>query len=262
MGLRTLTRQFFLNRGIHISPTSTDQEMECFIEKLHPISCDIPLIRVGSNGDGGYLVPDDLDQIVACFSPGVAETSDFELNLAERRIPCFMADYSVDGPLVKHDLFRFEKKFLGSVNNDQFITLESWINQSLVGAGDMIMQMDIEGSEYDVILSTSSACLRRFRSIVIEFHSLDMIFSRDGYKLASLVFEKLLADFCVVHIHPNNCRRLSRIRGYLVPPVLEFTFHRKDRIQNAKPVISLPHPLDVRCVTSRPEITLPRQWYA
>jgi hypothetical protein len=236
--------------------------MERFISKLRPVSSDISLIRIGGDGDGGYLVPDDFDQIVACFSPGVADSSDFELDLAERQIPCFMADYSVNGPSVNHDLFRFEKKFLGSTDNDQFMTLESWINQSSVGAGDMILQMDIEGSEYDVILSTSSAYFRRFRTIVIEFHSLDMIFSRHGYQLASLAFDKLLADFSVVHIHPNNCRRMSRMRGYLVPPVVEFTFHRNDRIKNAKPVTALPHALDARCVPDRPELILPRQWYA
>ncbi len=262
MGLRTLTRQFFLDRGTYISPSSTDQEMDRFIANLRPVSSDIPLIRVGGEGDGGYLVPDDFDQIVACFSPGVADSSDFELDLAKRQIPSFMADYSVDGPSVKHDLFHFEKKFLGSVDSDQFMTLESWINQSLVSLGDMILQMDIEGSEYDVILSTSSAYFRRFRTIVIEFHSLDMIFNPHGYQLATLVFEKLLADFSVVHIHPNNCRRLSQMRGYSVPPVVEFTFHRKDRIKNAKPVTALPHELDARCVPDRPELILPRQWYA
>lgn len=260
MGLRTFTRQFFLDRGIHISSSSTEQEVERFISKLRPVSSDIPLIRVGGDGDGGYLVPDDFDQIVACFSPGVADSSDFELDLAKRHIPCFMADYSVDGPSEKHDLFRFDKKFLGSADNDQFMTLESWINQSSVGAGDMILQMDIEGSEYDVILSTPSAYFRRFRTIVIEFHGLDMIFSRSGYNFASLAFEKLLVDFSVVHIHPNNCRRLSRMRNCLVPPVVEFTFHRKDRIKNPKPVTALPHALDVKCVPDRPEIPLPRQW--
>lgn len=36
------------------------------------------LIRLGPNGDGGYLVPDDLTGIEACFSPGVCATSEFE----------------------------------------------------------------------------------------------------------------------------------------------------------------------------------------
>ncbi|WP_294610046.1 hypothetical protein [uncultured Roseovarius sp.] len=31
------------------------------------------LVRIGGDGDGGYMMPDDFDGITHCFSPGVAE---------------------------------------------------------------------------------------------------------------------------------------------------------------------------------------------
>ena len=36
------------------------------------------LIRIGSKNDGGYLVPDDLKNINACFSPGVDLNVNFD----------------------------------------------------------------------------------------------------------------------------------------------------------------------------------------
>ena len=48
------------------------------------------LIRVGSKNDGGYLVPDDLKNINACFSPGVDLNVSFETDLALKKIHLFV----------------------------------------------------------------------------------------------------------------------------------------------------------------------------
>jgi hypothetical protein len=49
------------------------------------------MIRLGREADGGYLVPDDLSGIVACFSPGVDVIAAFELDLQRRQTPRLMA---------------------------------------------------------------------------------------------------------------------------------------------------------------------------
>jgi len=35
--------------------------------------------------------------------------------------------------------------------------------------------MDIEGSEYNVLLNTSNTCISKFRIMVIEFHGLERL---------------------------------------------------------------------------------------
>ena len=45
------------------------------LTRLYPYDSGHTLLRLGPNGDGGYLVPDDLDGITHCFSPGVAAVS-------------------------------------------------------------------------------------------------------------------------------------------------------------------------------------------
>ena len=65
--------------------------------------------RLGPDGDGGYLVPDDLAGIEYTFSPGVSTESGFEAALAARGQRVFLADYSVDGPAEANANFAFEK---------------------------------------------------------------------------------------------------------------------------------------------------------
>ena len=48
----------------------TAEIVEVF-QLLKPKASKTPLIRIGGDGDGSYLVPDDLEGITACFSPGV-----------------------------------------------------------------------------------------------------------------------------------------------------------------------------------------------
>ena len=43
------------------------------IKKISPVDSGRKMIRLGPDKDGGYIIPDDLEGITACFSPGVAD---------------------------------------------------------------------------------------------------------------------------------------------------------------------------------------------
>jgi len=231
------------------------------VRRLSPIKSSQQLIRIGPNGDGGYLVPNDLDSISALFSPGVSTVSGFEKNCAEMGIKVFLADKSVEAPAEDDSNFVFTKKFVGSIEDEDFMTLESWITSSLSDAdkGDLMLQMDIESAEYESILSLPDFLLRRFRIIIIEFHWLDHLWSRPFFDLASRAFSKLLQHHSCVHIHPNNCCGSFVYDGLEMPKVAEFTFLRNDRGLLSKHATSFPHPLDVDNTTN-PSICLPECW--
>jgi hypothetical protein len=110
-----------------ISRATNYEDLDQFFISINPISTDHGLIRLGGETDGGYLVPNDLEGIKVCFSPGVSETANFEFDLANKGIHCFLADYSVESPPIKNDLFHFEKKYLGLAENLVYTTLESWV---------------------------------------------------------------------------------------------------------------------------------------
>ena len=121
----------------------------------------------------------------------------------------------------------------------------------------MLLQMDIEGAEYQVILDTPSDILRKFRFLVIEFHGFNRLAHTHSYDLISTTFYKLLKDFKVVHVHANNCCKAVKINGVEIPPVMEFTFVRKDRFIKSDNEIKLPHRLDQKNVTQNREVNLP-----
>jgi hypothetical protein len=242
------------------TPTAASDLMR-FITKLRPQNCGIDLIRIGARGDGGYLIPDDLEGIEYCFSPGVYTSSAFETHLADLGIRSFLADYSVDGPAIPRPEFTFDKKFIGAMDRGNFITLASWKAKHLHDyTGDLILQMDIEGTEYEVILTCPDILLGQFRIIVVEFHYLDWLFDPFSFRLISACFDKLLEIFQVVHIHPNNGDGSVRVGKIIIPRLLEFTFLNRKRVRHATPQQSFPHPLDADNAPG-PTLALPKCWY-
>jgi hypothetical protein len=121
--------------------------------------------------------------------------------------------------------------------------------------------MDIEGAEYPVICDTSSETLDKFRILVIEFHGLDSLFNRMFFDLIYLTFTKILKNFEVVHIHPNNYSKPIECNGVAIPPFMEFTFLRKDRITQKGKNLSFPHKLDRANLSQYADFALPKCWY-
>jgi hypothetical protein len=233
------------------------------IRTLRPQDCGIDLIRVGGGGDGGYLIPDDLEGIEYCFSPGVGAETSFEGALADRGIRSFLADASVDAPAIGRPEFVFDKKFVGAADRGEYFTLKTWKEKYLSGyASDLLLEMDIEGSEYEVILNAPECLLSQFRIAVIEFHLMDRLFDRFGFKVISSCFEKLLEFFYVAHIHPNNCSVVATAGTLEIPREMEFTFINRKRVGATKPRLEFPHKLDADNIPWLAPIALPRCWYA
>jgi hypothetical protein len=257
--------QVMLNFGLsaHASRAVDVSTVTSFIRSLKPVHVQHSLIRVGGESDGGYLIPNDLEGIDFCFSPGVSSYAPFEIDLEKRGIKSFLADYSVDRAPFGLSEAAFLKKYIGGRVDDIYITLDSWINGVLgANGGDLILQMDIEGSEYEAILATSEETLSRFRIIVVELHNLHRLFDRVDYGLMATALAKITNRFHVVHLHPNNFAPALHRHGIAIPDLLEVTFLRKDRAFVEMSALVYPHPLDRRCSRIRSDFTLPKCWYS
>lgn len=250
-----------LKRKILYRPPNKDKILD-LISTLRPKITDKQLIRLGGDKDGGYLVPNDLNNIEACFSPGVGNISSFEYSCADLGMKIFMADASVTNPVPEDDQFQFIQKFVGKSNGSDFITLERWMQSTGInGKKDLILQMDIEGSEFEVLNCTSVNTLKRFRIIIVEFHKLHQLWNPLYFYKAKKAFKKLLENHICVHIHPNNCCGNRTINDIDFPVVAEFTFIRKDRVKELGMVTSLPHILD-QDNTDQVKLSLPKIWYS
>lgn len=207
---------------------------------LVPKYCPYPLIRIGGDKDGAYLIPDDLKGIKHCFSPGVNEIKTFEDELSqEYGIQSHMCDFSTDLKRLKTKLIKkyqtFDKKWLDPSLFRNNISLDSFINKySKNSSDDLILQIDIEGSEYINFLSLSEKNLQRFRIIAVEFHGFKRLRSKkDWEKLICPTLYKLDKNHVCVHVHANNCcgYYIDSDSKLNIPDVMEVTFLRRDRFK-------------------------------
>jgi hypothetical protein len=250
--------------NIYMGRATSKEKVSTLIEKLHPFRTNKELIRLGPNGDGGYLVPNDLKGIKACFSPGVDKVSEFELACLNYGMEIFMADKSVDSVNldIPPDRYNFIKKFIGCTNNEDFITMDEWVQTSLPNddSSDLLLQMDIEGAEYESIINISDSLMHRFRIMVFEFHAFDKIWQPEFFHFINITFEKILQTHLCVHIHPNNYYGICTRYGIPIPRIAEFTFLRKDRAIFNEYETKFPNALDYDN-TLNEHIKLPKNWY-
>ena len=219
--IRTGIQRLVARNEVFVGGLAAKADVFAAIPLLRPVAIQTPLIRIGGQGDGGYLLPDDLNEIDACFSPGVDDVATFETQLArDHQIPRFLADASVDKAPSEHPLITFEPKFIGSDLSENFIGHEDWITQRQAGTGDLLLQMDVEGAEFDIFVHMSDTTLMRFRTIVIELHHLHNLFSRGALPLLTSFFRKLIKFHKVVHLHPNNSAPVVTRNNITVPPLL------------------------------------------
>lgn len=237
------------------------KELNELIQSLRPVKTNFELIRIGGANDGGYLVPNDLAGITACFSPGVDVTATFEKDLWDRGIGSHLADASVDGAPDGLIPLSFTKKYLGGVDNDTYMTLERWMSKNTKWDKDLILQMDIEGAEYATILSVPSGFLLQFRIIVMEIHHAHSWFGQVPWDIVKTFFAKLTKYYHVVHIHPNNNCPFVSVDGFMIPDTFEITLLRRDRSPAVGFADQFPHPLDAPNVLDKPDRPLPEGWY-
>lgn len=241
---------------------SSEQQLSDFHASYTIFDTDKELIRIGGSGDGGYLIPDDLVGVSAVFSPGVAAVADFEKHFADRGIKCFLADASVKSPPIQHENFEFVSKFVHSgPTSGDWVNFQSWVGENSKIGEDLILQMDIEGGEWEILDSATPELLRRFRIVVLELHGMHQLAYKLAFQTIDRVFRKLTNEFEIVHIHPNNAERALNAYNFDLAPLLEVTLLRKDRIHTKKAVSILPRQLDRDNVKTYPTTYLDDRWF-
>lgn len=248
------------------TPRSSREEVFAAIRPLRAINCGIPLRRMGGDNDGGYLVPDCLEGLKFCFSPGVSDNSSFELECADLGMDVFLADASVVRAAETHERFTFIKKFIDSYSHDEFVSFREWFEASAVLPDtEGILQMDIEGFEYRVLSAIEPEMLKRFRVIVLEIHEVHLLWSKPFLDRFTDVFSRIGQDYACIHVHANNCHPVVKCQGITLPMTVEVTLLRKDYVaentaENHR--FEFPHDLDQPNLAHKKDIKLGREWSA
>ena len=222
-----------------------------FVQSIEPVNNGFNLIRVGPDSEGSYLLPDDLDGIRLNISPGVGETWQFESALLNSfNIPSLMIDASVDKPDNLPKEIEFLNHFLVPISgSNSGVSISELVSQAALKYGedaDLLLQMDIEGAEFDCLKWVEERDLDKFRILAIEFHDMELWVQNSFFtRTIEPVFERLLERFDVVHSRANNHARTFFYKGYFIPSALELTFHRKDRFKGPREARHLPTELDI-----------------
>ncbi|CAN2170738.1 Methyltransferase FkbM [Candidatus Nanopelagicaceae bacterium] len=221
-----------------------------FVRSISPVDNGHHLRRMGPPSDGSYLLPDDLREIALNISPGVGKTFQFEKALLDEfQIPSIMLDASVESPINLPKEIEFVAKFVFPQNNSgEGISINELVTLATVKLGDeadFMLQMDIEGAEYEILKYIKTQDLLRFRILAIEFHDMELWVQNAFYsRTVDPIFSKLLEYFDVVHSRSHNSSHTFYYKGFFIPSALELTFHRKDRSSSQNGFRQLPSVLD------------------
>ena len=227
------------------------------LKTLKPYETGWDLCRLGGEEDGAYLVPNCIGGIERCFSAGVCNFVAFENDLARVfAVPSSTCDPEDTGlPTGSHRLITFGQFKLSSQNSEGELTLDEWVNrESDPHEASLMLSMDIEGSEYEVIMNCTDETLNAFRIITLEMHCLHMIWENRFRDYFLGMIKKLTRFHDIVHMHPNNgtVYRVSNVEVDFYTCVELTLLHKSYRKQ--PPVLKqiIRHSLDITNVTSKP----------
>ena len=201
--------------------------------------------RYGNEGDGGYVIA-DMDIVYDCYiSAGIGDEESFSRDFLKKhnyigKQHSYAFDASMeDYPWEYTKDIQFIKKYIrffdGGGNTNLKKTIHNYNN--------IFLSMDIEGYEYEWLLSLEESELKRFKQIVIEIHGTDCDncsncpewmddFHYSGAKIPLqdkiTALKKLSETHYLIHAHPNNCGGGSMVNGVFVPRVIELTYIAKE----------------------------------
>ncbi len=237
-----------------------------FFNLLKPIKLNnLELQRYGNQyGDGGYILPNDLQNIEYLFSLGVGTQYSFEEDMNNRNIKCFLADYSVETSSFENSNLNFYKKYIKAYNSKNSLRFEDWKDQCLKSdkRGEFIIQVDIEGDEYQVLLSINNDTFERTKYLIIEYHFLTKIFDLKIGNLIMSALKRVSEKFYPMHLSINNTSSILNKHNVNIPHTLEVSYINKKYVNNFEFLKDPNHHLNRPNISNRDTIEVPREFFS
>jgi len=215
-------------------------------------------VRIGSEADGGYVMPSCSLKSNLLISIGVGGETSFDVALASGGANVLQFDHTIEQTPVQHPNIHFYRRGWAPKDEGDLVSLQTMMSlANWQTESHAILKFDTEGAEWNALAACKSSDLARFEVITGEFHNLHNVMHRDFFNGVKLVWEKLTLTHQPIHIHPNNATGIVLVLGIPIPPLLEITFMRKSSATfGGHSIEPIPGPLDRPNMADRPDLCL------
>ena len=237
---------------------SSQQRVLTTLRKLRPQAADgYQKVRIGTFGDGGYVMLNDFEGVEAAYSLGIKDDVAWDRDVAARGIDIYQYDHTIDALPEQNDRFHWSKIGIAKEPGGNLDTLPNLIKSNgHAESSDLILKCDIEGHEWDMLCGMTAEQLGQFRQIVIETHNWAELPTIEFGGLVERAISNLTVYHRLVHVHANNHAAYAIAGGIPIPAVLELTFVHAARYAMRDSDEIFPTSLDVPCHPDRADLWL------
>ena len=254
-----LKKMFYCVRDYYYSPVVVK-----FIKALQPVKPEYgELIRIGSKGDGGYVMLNSFHNVEAAYSMGIFDNVDWDFAMGEKGIPIYMYDHTIKELPKEHHNFYFKKIGIcgKETQHDELKDIGTLLHENNhIKSKNLILKMDIEGYEWESFATMSEDEITKFSQIVCEFHKFSRSSLRDKNSNINRAMRKILKHMKCIHIHINNNGAIDNIYGHYLPAYIEISFVRKDLLGNYKLLNYVDTTLDGKNVQGKEDVDINKLW--
>jgi hypothetical protein len=240
-------------RAVAERQRSFDQSQRRILyDLLQPVSLsNCRLERFGEAHDGGYLMCANLlTAVESGYSYGISGYDKWGCDISTARgVPVHQYDcFNPAEPSCPGGKTIFHAECVGAaaatIEGRSFDTIENQFKKNGDGARRVVLKIDVEGAEWDSLLTTPDEVLQRIDQMAVEFHwELDDAQWIKQERYARLV-RRLRQFFEVAHLHFNNASCLEDLDPF--PSWAYEVLFVSKRLAVVEPSsrADRPHPLD------------------
>jgi hypothetical protein len=216
-------------------------------------------IRFGDSHDGGYVsiepeIKKDNDGIAYSF--GISTSDPWSMDMVKRGYNVFQYDGTIENSPDNHPMIHFYRFMItgSSDSKPNEKNFKQILKDHEHDGKNIILNIDIEGSEWDFFDSLTKEEILQFEQIIVEFHGFypekGDIFKRIN------ILKKINETHQCIHIHGNNFAPVTILKELrLLPVVMEVSYIRKDpKYEFTKCIDEFPGKLDAPNAPFLPDI--------
>ena len=204
-------------------PLALPEQRQALFDLLRPVAlANCQMERFGESHDGGYLMCANLlGDVQSAYSYGISGYDKWgcdistKLDLTVHQYDCF----NTTQPVCATGAAVFHAECVGATNatveSRAFDTIRNQLLSNGDGSKRIVLKIDVEGAEWDSLLSVPAETLERIDQMAVEFHWAE----DDGFRWLPddkylRVVRRLKQFFEVAHIHFNNASCIEGLEPF------------------------------------------------